>query len=155
MLHGGQHERGRRAGTENVAGAVGWAARRNGRWRTAQKSRDGWEVLRDRLERMVLDRVAGTHVNGAGAPRTSNTSNMRFDGIDSEPLLIALDLRGIRGFERLGLLERRDRAVACADGDRADEGAGRSSVRYFAGPRRTTVEQVDALIDAVVECVAH
>ena len=42
----------------------------------------------------MLDRIPGLHVNGAGAPRVPNTSNLRFDGIDSEPLLIALDLRG-------------------------------------------------------------
>ena len=59
------------------------------------------------------------HVNGAGAPRVGNTSNIRFDGIDSEPLLIALDLQGLRGIERIGVFERRDRAVARAGGDRA------------------------------------
>ena len=50
--------------------------------------------LRDRLEQGILARVPGTHVHGADAPRVGNTSNIRFDGIDSEPLLIALDLRG-------------------------------------------------------------
>ncbi len=94
LLYGGPHERKMRAGTENVAGAVGfgraaeWVVEESG----AEAARQA--ALRDRLEQGILARVAGAHVNGAGAPRVGNTSNIRFDGIDSEPLLIALDLKG-------------------------------------------------------------
>ena len=52
-------------------------------------------ALRDRLERGVLARVPGTAVNGAREPRVPNTTNISFDGIEAESLLIALDLEGI------------------------------------------------------------
>jgi cysteine desulfurase len=51
-------------------------------------------VLRDRLERGILDRVPGTAVNGTG-PRVPNTTNISFDRVESESLLIALDLEGV------------------------------------------------------------
>src|SRR5258708_24217484 len=94
MQFGGGHERERRAGTENVPGAValGSAAQLVTDHGAAQSVREA--VLRDRLESAVLGRIPGTHVNGAGAPRTPNTTNIRFDGIDSDALLIALDLKG-------------------------------------------------------------
>jgi cysteine desulfurase len=154
ILHGGQHERGRRAGTENVAGAVGmghaaqWAME-NG----AEESRR-LEVLRDRMERMVLDRIAGTYVNGDGAPRTSNTSNLRFEGIDSEPLLIALDLRGfaISSGSACSSGASEPSHVLTAIGLNKEQ--ARSSVRISLG-RGNDDAQVDGLVDALVECVAH
>ena len=94
LLHGGSQERKRRGGTENVAGVVGFA--RAAQWvkneSAAEAARQG--ALRDRLETALLDRIPDAHVNGAGAPRVANTCNIRFDGITSEPLLIALDMRG-------------------------------------------------------------
>jgi cysteine desulfurase len=51
-------------------------------------------ALRDRLERGILDRVPGTQVNGAISPRVPNTTNISFDGVEAESLLIALDLEG-------------------------------------------------------------
>jgi cysteine desulfurase len=95
LLHGGPNERGRRAGTENVAGIVGLgkAAERalsNLGERTSQLS-----ALRDRLERGLLERIPGARVNGDTAQRTPNTSNIMFPGVDSESLVIALDLQGL------------------------------------------------------------
>src|SRR5581483_6699603 len=94
ILHGGAHERKRRAGTENVAGAVGFAEACRLAAKMAAEELVRLATLREHLEQSVLRRIAGTHVNGAGAPRVANTTNLRFDGIDSEPLLIALDLHG-------------------------------------------------------------
>jgi cysteine desulfurase len=51
-------------------------------------------TLRDRLERGILERVPGTLVNGALTPRVPNTTNISFDGVEAESLLIALDLEG-------------------------------------------------------------
>jgi cysteine desulfurase len=154
ILHGGPHERGRRAGTENVAGAVGMgraaqAAMENG---VDEARRLG--ILRDRMERMILDRVAGTHVNGEGAPRTSNTSNLRFEGIDSEPLLIALDLRGfaISSGSACSSGASEPSHVLTAIGLSKEQ--ARSSVRISLG-RGNDAAQVDGLVDALVGCVAH
>ena len=95
ILTGGKHERTRRAGTENVPGIAGLGAAAE----VAQKklSAEGARVgiLRDRLEREVLERVAGTEVNGARESRVPNTSNISFDRVEAESLLIALDLEGI------------------------------------------------------------
>jgi cysteine desulfurase len=95
ILTGGKHERNRRAGTENVAAIAGMgvAARL-----AAQKlDAEAWRVaaLRDRLEAGILAAVPGTVVNGAGSPRVPNTTNISFDRIEAESLLIALDLEGI------------------------------------------------------------
>jgi cysteine desulfurase len=95
VLTGGRHERGRRAGTENVPGIVGCgvAARLAGEKMGAESTRVA--ALRDRLEREVLQRVAGTAVNGGNSPRVPNTTNISFERIEAESLLIALDLEGI------------------------------------------------------------
>jgi cysteine desulfurase len=95
ILTGGKHERTRRAGTENVPGIAGLGAAAAGAQKkmTAEGARVG--ILRDRLEREVLERVPGTQVNGAREPRVPNTSNISFDRVEAESLLIALDLEGI------------------------------------------------------------
>ncbi len=141
----------RRAGTDNVAGAVGFAAAT----RSFHVSPSGSPTYRDRLEQTLLDRISGIHINGAGVPRVPNTSNIiRFDGIDSEPLLIALDLRGF----------------AVSSGSACSSGAAepshvlqaigltkeqaRSSLRISLG-RSNDAAQIDALTDALVDCVAH
>ena len=92
---GGKHERGRRAGTENVAGIVGLgvAARLAGEKLSAEASRVG--TLRDRLEAGILRTVSGTAVNGDPLSRVPNTSNISFDRVEAESLLIALDLEGV------------------------------------------------------------
>jgi cysteine desulfurase len=95
ILTGGKHERNRRAGTENVAGiaGLGAAATRAAGKMTAESAR--LAALRDRLERDVLARVSQTAVNGARDQRVPNTTNISFDGVEAESLLIALDLEGI------------------------------------------------------------
>ncbi len=91
---GGRQERSRRAGTENVAGLAGLGVAADHAGRAALDT-TRVRALRDALELGILTRVAGTHVNGAGAPRVANTANIGFAGVDAEALLIALDLEGI------------------------------------------------------------
>jgi cysteine desulfurase len=92
---GGKHERNRRAGTENVAAiaGLGVAARLGTAKMTAEATRVS--ALRDRLEAGILRTVAGTLVNGAQDQRVPNTTNISFDRVEAESLLIALDLEGI------------------------------------------------------------
>jgi cysteine desulfurase len=93
-ITGGKHERNRRGGTENVPGIAGMGvAARLGREKLAANA-TRLSALRDRLESGILARVAGTAVNGALAPRVPNTTNISFDGVEAESLLIALDLEG-------------------------------------------------------------
>ncbi len=95
FMTGGKHERNRRAGTENVPAIVGMGvAARLARAKLATESaRVG--ALRDRLEQGILSRVPGTAVNGARQPRVANTTNISFDKVEAESLLIALDLEGV------------------------------------------------------------
>jgi cysteine desulfurase len=96
LFYGGRHERSRRAGTENVAGIVGLG-------KAAEIALRGFTdgsvatlaTLRDRLETALLDNVEQTSVNGGGAPRTPNTTNISFDCIEGEAMVIALDLKGL------------------------------------------------------------
>jgi cysteine desulfurase len=98
LFAGGAHERQRRAGTENVAGIVGLG-------KAAECAMDGLRdgvperirVLRDRLERGLLERVNEAGVNGGEAPRVPNTTNLWFDHLEGEALVIALDLKGLAG----------------------------------------------------------
>ncbi len=147
---GGRHERERRAGTENVPGAVAFARAAKSALHVAVHV----GALRDRLEQSILDRIPNAHVNAAGSPRVGNTTNIRFDGIDSDALLIALDLRGFAVSS----------GAACSSG--APEPShvllaigltreqARSSIRFSLG-RTNTEEAVDALVEALVESVAH
>ncbi len=93
-MTGGKHERNRRGGTENVPGIAGMGvAARLARQKLASEA-PRIAALRDRLERGILAGVSGTIVNGANDPRVPNTTNISFDGIEAESLLIALDLEG-------------------------------------------------------------
>jgi cysteine desulfurase len=92
-MTGGKHERNRRGGTENVPGIVGLGVAADLAGKKAA-SLAGLAALRDRLEREILDKVSGTLVNGARERRVPNTTNISFDGVEAESLLIALDLEG-------------------------------------------------------------
>ena len=95
FMTGGRHERNRRAGTENVAGIAGLgAAARLAREKLATDAAR-MAAMRDRLETGILERVSGTIVNGAREHRVPNTTNISFDGVEAESLLIALDLEGV------------------------------------------------------------
>ena len=95
VLTGGKHERNRRAGTENVPGiaGLGIAAQLAKKKLTDEGVRLGG--LRNRLEELVLVRVPGTAINGSREPRVPNTTNISFDAVEAESLLIALDLEGV------------------------------------------------------------
>jgi cysteine desulfurase len=96
LFHGGPHERQRRAGTENVPGivALGRAAQLAQQWLSATGS-ETLAALRDRLETGLLSAIPGAHINGSTTHRVPNTTNIRFDQVDAESLLIALDIQGI------------------------------------------------------------
>jgi cysteine desulfurase len=154
ILFGGHHERERRPGTENVPGAVAIGCAAESAARDLETRRAEVSALRDRLENGILNRIPGTGVNGARERRTPNTSNIYFDGIDGEALVIAIDLRGFAV----------STGAACSSGavepshvltavgltpERA-----RASIRFSLG-RSNTIEAVDALIEVVEEAVRH
>ena len=154
ITFGGHHERERRPGTENVSGAVALGSASESAARQIETQPACLRELRDRLENTLLSRIPGTGVNGDRERRTSNTSNIYFDGIEGEALVIALDLRGFAV----------STGAACSSGavepshvltaiglppERA-----RASIRFSLG-RSNTAGQVDALIKAVEDSVRH
>jgi cysteine desulfurase len=95
LLTGGKHERNRRAGTENVPAIVGLGAAAGVAAGKMAAEAVRLAALRDRLEEGILRAVPGTGVNGARQPRVPNTTNISFDHVEAESLLIALDLEGV------------------------------------------------------------
>ncbi len=95
LHHGGPQESGRRGGTENVAGLVGFGVAASLAQAELQRRAREVEDLRSRLERAVLESVSGAYINGNGACRIPNTTNIGFPGVDSDTLVAALDADGI------------------------------------------------------------
>src|SRR5215831_5031823 len=154
ITFGGHHERDRRPGTENVPGIAAFGAAAELAGRRLNEDSERLSRLRDRLEAAVLDRIPGSGVNGSRWNRVPNTSNLYFDGIDGEALVIALDLRGFAV----------STGAACSSGALTpshvlkaiglSEDRARASMRFSLG-RGNTVDQVDALTDAIGASVAH
>lgn len=148
ITSGGHHERERRPGTENVPGAtaLGTAAE--------IATSHGIAQLRDRLETGILARVPSATVNGSGAPRLPNTTNIRFDAIEGEAMLISLDLRGFAVSSGAacssGAIEPSHVLIAIG----LTREQARSSLRFSLGPSNSA-DQVDALIEAVAESARH
>ncbi|MGH9743448.1 MAG: cysteine desulfurase family protein [Candidatus Acidiferrum sp.] len=154
LLYGGHHQRGARPGTENVAGIVGLGKAveiaRNSLSGDARRVAS----LRDKLERGLLERAPHVRINGEAAPRTPNTTNLMFEGIEGEALVIALDLRGL----------------ACSVGAACSSGAvepshvltaiglsqeeAKSSLRFSLG-RNTTESEIDFALEVIPAAVTQ
>jgi cysteine desulfurase len=94
ILTGGKHERSRRAGTENVPAVAGLGAAAALASGKLEPEGRRLAALRDALEAGIVASVPGTVVNGASDRRVPNTTNISFDRVEAESLLIALDLEG-------------------------------------------------------------
>jgi cysteine desulfurase len=152
MFYGGNHERQRRAGTENLPGIVGLGA-------AAEIAREGFQngatqklgALRDRLQKAILE-LDETAVNGAGAHRVPNTTNIQINHIEGEALVIALDLKGLAVSTGAacssGAIEPSH--VLTAMGLTPDQ--ARSSIRFSLGKHNTDAD-VDFAISVIPEVV--
>jgi cysteine desulfurase len=186
MLHGGSHERQRRAGTENVTGIVGlgkaaelaqaWLAQTPPKnpgapyldsemWASGERpttpahliyadSPTHLAALRDRLEQGILSQIDDCGVNGEGAPRVSNTSNLYFDHVEAEALVIALDLKGlsVSGGSACQSGATEPSHVLTAMGLTAAR--ARASIR-FSLSRLTTTEEIDEALALIPAAVAR
>ena len=95
LMFGGAHENERRPGTENVAAIAGMAVAADFTLRDRAPEQDRQSHLRDELWTSISQTVPQAEQNAEGAPRLANTLNVSFVGLDSEMLLIALDLKGV------------------------------------------------------------
>src|SRR5690606_3318508 len=148
QMRGGSHERRMRAGTENVPAIVGFG-------QACQLAAERMEdfvrrvsILRDRLENGILNAIEGVRVNGAGQRRLPHVTNISFEGIEGEALLVALDFQGIAV----------STGAACASGSISPShvlaAMGlpdrwiRGSIR-FSLSRLTTEEEIDYVLDVL------
>ena len=154
LLYGGHHQRGFRPGTENVPGIVGLGKAAEFAQESLAEDAQRVSTLRDELERELLARIPQARANAAGAPRTANTTNITFPGIEGEALIIALDLKGL----------------ACSTGAACSSGAvepshvltaigltpegARASIRFSLG-RHTTRQEIAAVLEIVPAAVAQ
>lgn len=154
LLFGGHHQRGFRPGTENVAGIIGLGKAAEIARLSLAEDASRTAALRDRLEHSLLARIPDSHANACRAPRTPNTTNLTFPGIEGEALIISLDLKGL----------------ACSTGAACSSGAvepshvltaiglsaadARSSIRFSLG-RHTTEAEIAAALEIVPASVAQ
>jgi cysteine desulfurase len=92
---GGHQERGRRGGTENVANIVAFGRAAELAMASLNEENTRVRALRDRLEETILKTIPHTYRNGAQEPRLPNTSNVAFDFVEAEAVLLLLDQVGI------------------------------------------------------------
>ncbi|HZC22369.1 MAG TPA: cysteine desulfurase family protein [Candidatus Binatia bacterium] len=155
LLYGGRHERSRRAGTENVPGIVGLG-------KAAKVAKEAFDrgddrklaAMRDRLQQGILTQVDAAVVNGDGIARVPNTTNIRFDHIEGEALVIALDLKGLAVSTGAacssGAIEPSHVLVAMG----LSSAQARASIRFSLG-KQTTAEDIDFALKLVPEAVAR
>ena len=148
IQHGGEHERRRRAGTENVAGIVGLGKAVEVRGREMGPEAERLASLRDRLWHGIRDRVPESRLNGEGASRLPGTANVVFHHVESESVVLGLDLKGIAVSAgsacTAGSVE--PSYVLVAMGVPVEWSMG--AVRFSLG-RGTTAADVDYVVDAI------
>lgn len=151
-LTGGKQERNRRAGTENVPGIAGLGIASRLALQNTAGDAEHLSTLRDKLETGVLQTVPGTVVNGDPSKRISNTTNISFDRVEAESLLIALDLEGVAVSTgsacSSGTLEPSH--VLRAMGFSAHR--AQNSIRFSLGSDNTS-EEIDHVIDILPKLV--
>ena len=149
---GGKQERNRRAGTENVPGIAGLGIASRLALQNVASDAETISMLRDKLETGILQIVPGTIVNGDPSKRISNTTNISFDRVEAESLLIALDLEGVAVSTgsacSSGTLEPSH--VLRAMGFSAHR--AQNSIRFSLGSDNTS-EEIDRVIDILPKLV--
>jgi len=154
LIVGGSHERRQRAGTQNVPGIVGLGKAVELAMESLEdRTMERVARLRDRLEAGILA-IPGTQVNGAGATRVRNTTNIHFEQAEGEALVIALDLKGVAvsGGSACHSGSTEPSHVLMAMG--MDKNAERASLR-FSLLKTATHEDVDHVLRVVPEAVEH
>jgi cysteine desulfurase len=152
IMFGGAHENERRPGTENVAAIVGMAAAAEWTLRGCQQEQEREAQLRNELWIRIAQNVPEAKQNAANAPRLANTLNVSLLGIDSEMLLIALDLEGVCASSGSACMVGSVVAshVLLAMGLPMER--ARSAVRFSMG-KWTTADEIKAAGDAVRKIV--
>jgi cysteine desulfurase len=155
QIYGGSHERQRRAGTENLPGIVGLgkAAELAKHWLESGGAAE-MSAMRDRLQNAVLSAMDDVGVNGLGAPCVPNTTNLWFDHVEGEALVIALDLKGLAVSSGAacssGAIEPSHVLLAMG----LPHQRARASIRLSLG-KQTTQDDIDFAIKIIPETVGR
>lgn len=149
LLHGGAQERKRRAGTMNVPGILSFGEATKA---LSQRDLNAVARLRDAMEERVKKAISGVEVHGQDVNRIVNTSNMLFEGVRGEGLVMALDLAGFAVSS----------GSACNSGSilpshvllamGRDKSAAQSALRVSLGPENT-IEEVQSFVEALTEII--
>jgi len=154
VITGGHHEHNLRAGTENIAAIAGFAKALFLALEQRETAVHRITLLRERLESQVLSRIADVQLNGSGAPRVCNTSNMSFGAIDGESILLHLDLRGICASTgsacTTGIPEPSHVLTAMG----VPAGSAQGSLRFSLG-RDNTEQEIDMVVEALAEITSQ
>src|SRR5215467_3456193 len=154
FFYGGHHQRGARPGTENVPGIVALGKAAELARLSLESDAVRTAALRNKLEAGLAARIPDSQINAARAPRTPNTANLTFPGIEGEALVIALDLKGVcvstGAACSSGAVEPSH--VLTAIGLSAED--ARASIRFSLG-RHTTEAEINYVLDAVPAAVSQ
>jgi cysteine desulfurase len=148
LMFGGAHENQRRPGTENVAGVAGMAAAAQWVLRDADAERQRQTQLRDGFWMRVAKLFPDAQQNGDPVHRLANTLNVSFIGVDSETMLMALDLEGVCASSGSACMVGSVRASHVLLAMRLPMESARSAIRFSLG-RRTTAEEIDGAAEAL------
>jgi cysteine desulfurase len=152
LMHGGSHERSLRAGTLNVPGIVGLGKAAEIAIRDFDANYKKISALRDRLEKSITSRIKFTKVNGHLEKRLPNTTNISFEFIEGEGVMLSMDLKGVAV----------STGSACASGkleashvllDMGLSHALAQGAIRFSLSKESTEEEVDYAVDVMAEAV--
>ena len=152
LIHGGSQERNRRSGTENVAGIVGLGKACELAGESLASEMKRLSGLRDRLEEEILQRIPEVRRNGAPDRRLPNTANLSVLGVDSDPLLEALDRAGISASSSSACKSGTVKTSHVLQAMGAAEGTAMGTVRFSLG-RETSSADIDFLLEAFPKIV--
>ena len=151
-MTGGHHERGLRAGTENVAGIVGLAEAAAISTQSLEQEARRLAGLRDRLEHGIRERIEAVRVNSGGVRRVPNTSNLSFPSVDGESILLHLDLRGICASTGSACTTDSPDPSHVLQAMGLDPRTAQGSIRFSLG-HHNTAEEIDHTVEAIAEIV--
>jgi len=154
LLIGGSQERGRRGGTENVPGIVGFGAACD--WALIHWREESVRLksLRDQFESRLLSQVERLRINGDRLMRLPNTSNVAFEGIENEALLVLLDQRGLCASSGSACMSGAGDPSHVLSAMGLSGPLAKSSLRFSFG-RWTRGEDIETLVAALEECTDH
>lgn len=153
-MTGGHHEHNLRAGTENIAAIAGFAKALSLASEQMETTVHRIAVLRERLESQVMFRIADVQINGSGASRVSNTSNMSFLSIDGESILLHLDLRGICASTGSACTTGTPEPSHVLTAMGVPAGSAQGSIRFSLG-KDNTEQEIDMVVDALAEITSQ